>query len=530
MPEMREYHVAPLAAEDSDNGDTTITEISVEVDMEVSVEISTATTEYLDVSSVPIFIPGDQTDSDGGEAWSAMPGEDLVGMDIGEEMGSGEADEEPREMGSSIVEEDSYTIMDDSGCVEADGGNLEREEYEDPSTVVHGGLPREVSVYEEVIDEGACDTEEEINDHSLSDNSDTDMGPSDGRSRSRERGEEDAAESNGECTDEQNDESTDENEDDYREGSDDASDGSDGASGFEDLPGSIRASREFDEYTPAMSEQGFFDCEESFPESKIETHVLNLDYKNADSIWSNSMLQRNWISMKDGLIWSPREGLMVSMPVDRIERKRLVINLYLYLIKQIWFVHLGDNDGSWVFRTIPIELWRQVFTTGESKQLQRATRKKILYDLKTRAIAVAEEWRLRFGFPKIPETAKEVEEALTEEARAERLQMKMHFLDDVSHYASVDRWIKFLFRNLMHADRLDGILKLETGVRFLVMEKMVFVTELPFVDSIQWSVTTQYQKMKSAKNALKSVFDQQLSGMLGNLRLNEGQTETRRST
>lgn len=239
---------------------------------------------------------------------------------------------------------------------------------------------------------------------------------------------------------------------------------------------------------PLAEGQTDHDVEGSSSGVEEELDVSDLDHHNANARWHDNMLQRTWVSAGNHSIYSPEKGRMVSMPAHRTERTKAVIDLYLYLTKQAWFVHLSDDDGRWIAYTITADVWTKTFTVDESKQLQKATRKNIVYDLKTRAITLVEEWRLVYGFPKVPATAKEIGEAVTEMAAVERRRRKLEFLNDESSRLKVDRWVRFLFRNLVDGDRLGTFLNHGNGVRLLLVEKMMVVTELPFVDGIEWSV------------------------------------------
>lgn len=210
---------------------------------------------------------------------------------------------------------------------------------------------------------------------------------------------------------------------------------------------------------------------------------LASQFDAVDEFWMESLLNLPWVNSGMTMIFDAETKRMVPMPRRRIERKKAVIDLYSFIIKGVWLVQMAAV-GDWIEKTIPIELWFDVFTEKESEDLQHATRARIYYDIITRAITVTEEWRLRSGFPKVPETVQELVDA-TQNARA-RYDMKVKILTEASK-KSVDRWIKYVFQGIMEAENLDKMLGHDLPViRQRVISKLMHATEFPFQDC--WTV------------------------------------------
>ncbi|KAH7413443.1 hypothetical protein BKA64DRAFT_354673 [Cadophora sp. MPI-SDFR-AT-0126] len=200
-------------------------------------------------------------------------------------------------------------------------------------------------------------------------------------------------------------------------------------------------------------------------------------YHNIDDIWMGNLLRLPWVTKDMRIIFDAKSKKLVPMPRRRLERKKLVIDLYCFLIKGVWLVQL-DAVGNWREQTIPTALWWDVFTEKESEDLQEATYRKLHFDIVTRAITVVEEWRLRYGFPKVPETVQETVDAKQE--KAARHEMKCEILTKASG-KSVDRWIKYVFQGVMDVENMEKVLRCELdGIRQRVISKLIHVTELPF--------------------------------------------------
>ncbi|KAG4430618.1 hypothetical protein IFR05_013894 [Cadophora sp. M221] len=239
-----------------------------------------------------------------------------------------------------------------------------------------------------------------------------------------------------------------------------------------------------------------------------------LQFDTVDDFWMNSLLNLPWVNSGMTMIFDAEKKRMVTMPKRRIERKKLVIDLYTFIIKGVWLVQMAAV-GDWIEKTIPIELWFDVFTEKESEDLQNATRAKMYYDIITRGITVTEEWRLRSGFPKVPETLQELVEA-TQNARA-RYDMKIKILTEASK-KSVDRWIKFVFQGIMEAENLDKMLGHGLpAIRQRVVSKLMHATEFPFQDC--WTVTRSLQVPLANRRKMETVIEEQLNGLFQNLNI-----------
>lgn len=225
----------------------------------------------------------------------------------------------------------------------------------------------------------------------------------------------------------------------------------------------------------------------TYPESDIQhdTHQENDTpmYHNVDDKWMENLLSLPWVSKDMSMIFDTESKKLVPMPRRRLARKKLVIDLYTILLKGVLFIQL-DAFGDWMKETVPTELWWDVFTEKENQDLQKATYKKLRFDLITHAITIVEEWRLRYGFPKVPESAQEVLDAKGETKM--RHEMKSELLTKASG-KSVDRWVKYVFQGVVEAETMDRVLNSDLeGIRQRVISKLVHVTELPFSES--WTV------------------------------------------
>merc|ERR1712000_96053 len=99
--------------------------------------------------------------------------------------------------------------------------------------------------------------------------------------------------------------------------------------------------------------------------------------------------------------------------------------------------------------------------------------KKLRFDIITHAITIVEEWRLRYGFPKVPESAQEVLDAKGETKM--RHEMKSELLTKASG-KSVDRWVKYVFQGVVEAETMDRVLNSDLeGIRQRVISKLVHV-------------------------------------------------------
>ena len=220
-------------------------------------------------------------------------------------------------------------------------------------------------------------------------------------------------------------------------------------------------------------------------DTQHDTHQENDTpmYHNVDDKWMENLLSLPWVSKDMSMIFDAESKRLVPMPRRRIERKKLAIDLYTLLLKGVLFIQL-DAFGDWMKDTIPTELWWDVFTEKENEDLQKAMYKKLRFDIITRAITVVEEWRLRYGFPKVPESAQEVLDAKKE--TKERHELKSELLTKASG-KSVDRWVKYVFQGVVEAETMDRVLNSELeGIRQRVISKLVHVTELPFSEC--WTV------------------------------------------
>lgn len=222
---------------------------------------------------------------------------------------------------------------------------------------------------------------------------------------------------------------------------------------------------------------------ESDPQSDDRQEDDTPMYHNVDDKWMENLLSLPWVSKDMSMIFDTESKKLVPLPRRRLERKKLVIDLYTLLLKGVLFIQL-DAFGDWMKGTIPTELWWDVFTEKENEDLQKATYKKLRFDIITRAITVVEEWRLRYGFPKVPESAQEVLDAKGE--TKERHEMKSELLTKASG-KSVDRWVKYVFQGVVEAETMDRVLNSELeGIRQRVISKLVHVAELPFSEC--WTV------------------------------------------
>ncbi|PVH80900.1 hypothetical protein DL98DRAFT_587958 [Cadophora sp. DSE1049] len=239
-------------------------------------------------------------------------------------------------------------------------------------------------------------------------------------------------------------------------------------------------------------------------------------YHSIDDIWMENLLSLPWVSKDMNLIFDAESKKLVPMPRRRLERKKLVIDLYSFLVKGVWLVQL-DDVGNWMKQTIPTQLWWDVFTERESEDLQEATCRKLHFDMVTCAITVVEEWRLRYGFAKVPESAQEVMDA--KEETTVRHEMKSELLTKAPG-KSVDRWIKYVFQGVMDAENMEKVLRSELeGIRQRVISKLVHVTELPFSDC--WTVERCLKVPLYNRRKMEDIIEEQLNGLFQNLNIHD---------
>ncbi|KAH7370881.1 hypothetical protein BKA65DRAFT_472057 [Rhexocercosporidium sp. MPI-PUGE-AT-0058] len=240
------------------------------------------------------------------------------------------------------------------------------------------------------------------------------------------------------------------------------------------------------------------------------------DQNTVDEFWMESLVSLPWVKSDMTMIFDVESKRMVPMPQRRLERKKAVIDLYSFIIKGVWLVQLAAV-GDWMERIFPVELWWGLFTEKESEELQHATRTKIRYEIITRAITVTEEWRLRCGFPKVPETVEELIDA-RRKAR-ERYDLKVRILIEASD-KSVDRWVKYVFQGIMETENLDRILGHNLpGIRQCVVSKLIHATEFPFEDC--WTVTRSLEVPLANRRKMEDVLEEQVNGPFQNLNIHD---------
>ncbi|OWO98681.1 hypothetical protein B2J93_5838 [Marssonina coronariae] len=248
-------------------------------------------------------------------------------------------------------------------------------------------------------------------------------------------------------------------------------------------------------------------------------HPSALSHTNTETKWYQTLMTRIWVSDDLQFIYSPALKMMVPLPPSLFPRKKAVIELFLHLVKPVWFIKLS-GDANWINPTITKHLWFDVFTQAESEQLLHTTFEKMHYDLVIRAIAITEEWGLKYNFPAVPETETQSRGARGVDQIAARAGMKIAFLNEASE-ATVDRWVKFLFGNIIQRGNLHRLLHSGPDDRYLVMEKMMTVTDFPYRDQIQWSFEKQFEMRRSGAEKFNDVMDQHLGGLFSDLSLND---------
>ncbi|KAK0122448.1 hypothetical protein ONS95_010681 [Cadophora gregata] len=258
----------------------------------------------------------------------------------------------------------------------------------------------------------------------------------------------------------------------------------------------------------------------TYSESNTERNAREEDdtpkYHTVDNTWMESLLSLPWVSKDMSMIFDTGTRKLVPMPRRRLERKKLFIDLHSLLMKGVLFVQL-DAVGDWMKETIPAELWWDVFTEKESEDLQEATHRKLYFDMITRAITVVEEWRLRYQYPKVPESAEEVLNARMETKQQHEL--KSHILA-TAPAKTVDRWVKYVFQGVMEPGNMNKVLASELeGIRQRVISKLVHVTELPFASC--WTVEDFLKVPLYNKRKMESIIDEQLNGLFQNLTIRD---------
>ncbi|CZT10512.1 hypothetical protein WAI453_003102 [Rhynchosporium graminicola] len=239
-------------------------------------------------------------------------------------------------------------------------------------------------------------------------------------------------------------------------------------------------------------------------------------HNTTDAMWMDSLLNFPWINKDLSMILDPASRKLVVMPQTELQLKKAVIDLYKSMLRGVWFIQLSAR-GLWLEQTFPDELWWDVFTDKESEELQRTLHKQIYEDIVTRAITVVEEWRLRSGFAKVPETERELEDA--EEKVGERREMKQLILDEASK-KSVDRWVRFLFGGVIDAEHLHRILGCSlSGVRQCIITKVMLVTEWPFGEC--WTVKGSLQEPLHNRRKVNFIIDGQLDELVGYLNVRD---------
>jgi hypothetical protein len=225
----------------------------------------------------------------------------------------------------------------------------------------------------------------------------------------------------------------------------------------------------------------------------------------------------NWQELGDwqvinkdrSMIFNPNTKEYILMPSDRKEKKKVVVTLFLWFSKSIFFTQ-ATIDMETVFKWIPKDLWNDLFTEEETRKLLRARENTLINDVCRRLVTVIDEWKAEDGFPKVPETLEEVAAARTEEQQTRHTNWFLSRIEQQTQQA--DAWIKYIWENVQDIMAFDPILDPNGPFRKSIVLKLAVLAESYFS-----SVLIGEAEARLRREVLEAIVAEQLSGMFGDL-------------
>jgi len=202
-----------------------------------------------------------------------------------------------------------------------------------------------------------------------------------------------------------------------------------------------------------------------------------------DRNWWNLILQHDWVTRDNLYIYDPGSQAYIPMPTNRMEKKKALINLYIFLAKSVYFIYLAC-PFDWLPQVIPEDIFGSVLMQDEAEDLEKATFDQLHCDVLTRTKTVCEEWRLRYSFPKVPESGREVMAASMIEKRKERVAAMLAILESAG-LKNTQRWTNYILQPL------QGSIGIEESFSPSVVPERVFakmINRVEFLFKETWTV------------------------------------------
>ncbi|KAE8447311.1 hypothetical protein EG329_010869 [Mollisiaceae sp. DMI_Dod_QoI] len=235
-------------------------------------------------------------------------------------------------------------------------------------------------------------------------------------------------------------------------------------------------------------------------------------------IWKE-LKREQWVAKDFSTILDPTTDEKVPMPPGFQARKRALLDLFMLLSRVVFFIDLGVRRER-IFALIPENLWLTHFTFTDTRQLLEVRDKEICINLLSRTKTVLEEWRLRYKFPKVPETQEEVDIARTKWQKTNR-RNQIEELLQIKSYKS-DSWLKHIFLDFVDCLPWQDILEPDCDFRKVAVEKVVVMAELCFSQTI--SISEEFLEVKKRREDMRTVVREQLKDVfekLAKLRIDE---------
>ncbi|KUJ08993.1 uncharacterized protein LY89DRAFT_317088 [Mollisia scopiformis] len=245
-------------------------------------------------------------------------------------------------------------------------------------------------------------------------------------------------------------------------------------------------------------EESFQSCEsEDGKDSKMDIGNRN--------IWKE-LKRGQWVAKDLSTILDTKADRMIPMPTTYQARKEALMSLFLLLSKVVFFIDLGIRRER-IFALIPEKFWLTHFTWTDTRELLQARDKEICINLLTRTKTVLEEWRLGYGFPRVPEIEQDVHQARGQDQQIDREDRVQRLLRPKLHRS--DRWLRHIFLDFVEYLPWEDVCD---EFRELAVRKVVTMTELCFEQVI--SIRDELLDVKMRREIREKLVREQLKQVL----------------
>lgn len=243
--------------------------------------------------------------------------------------------------------------------------------------------------------------------------------------------------------------------------------------------------------------------------------ILGGDPRSATFGHKLSTISRTPFSTIPEMVKDTRTGSWISLSdnLTRAQKKGIVLTIFLHHTTTL-FASTLHVDYSNVFTStspIPHMVWAKLFTADEGMRLFEAQNGELYASALTKTKSVLEEWRLSYGFPRVPE-AYMVDDKLVSYTRRGSCTLELQITRDLleTRNKKTERWLKSIFKlgreviidGLMYGGMIDGMVRLVGKIY-----------------SSPTGLREEHKRTVGAKKALRMVVVDELGILLEGLRL-----------